>query len=171
MTIYTKPQDITIQQYFVLKLIVEEGSEFPGLLSYLFQNDFTSYAFLVLELSKLEQNLYIKIIYDSNEDIIEISYRQKLLELFPEEKDVPFEEFWTKYHDVSKKPKTDKDAAEKYWKKLKKAEKLKAIENIEPYVDSVDNIKYVKKARTYLADKNFNDEFEEFTDDWTKNHI
>ena len=35
----------------------------------------------------------------------------------------------------------------------------KAIDNIQPYWNSLRDKKYCKKARTYLADKNFNDEF------------
>jgi hypothetical protein len=55
-------------------------------------------------------------------------------------------------------PKTDKDPALKHWKKLTEAERNLAIEKITDYYDSVENKKYVKKARTYLADKSFNDE-------------
>ena len=35
----------------------------------------------------------------------------------------------------------------------------KAKSNIQSYVDSVNDPKYIVKARTYLADKKFNDEF------------
>ena len=50
-------------------------------------------------------------------------------------------------------------AAQKYWDKLSDIERQKAIDNIKPYYDSLKDKKYCKKARTYLADKNFNDEF------------
>jgi DNA-binding PadR family transcriptional regulator len=70
-----------------------------------------------------------------------------------------FSKFWDEYHRLSKKNKTDREAAFKHWKRLSKQEMDDAIENILHYVKSVDDIRYVKKARTYLADKNFNDEF------------
>ena len=71
-----------------------------------------------------------------------------------------FEDFWECYHDITGLPKTDKDAAFKHWKKLTKKEQGLAKERIEAYFESLSNSKYCKKARTYLADKNFNDEFE-----------
>lgn len=70
-----------------------------------------------------------------------------------------FEKFFDLYHKISGLPKTDKQAAFKYWKKLTMKEREKAIENIKPYINSISDKKYIKKARTYLADKNFNDEF------------
>ena len=83
------------------------------------------------------------------------------IEIEEEEKEIfPFKTFWEDYHRLSQKTKSDRAAAEKYWNRLSQKEKGLAIKNIEPYVKSIDNLKYVKKARTYLADKNFNDEFE-----------
>jgi len=70
-----------------------------------------------------------------------------------------FKLFWDKYHLITKLNKTDKDSAEKYWKKLTNKEKQSALDNIEFYYNSLNNKKYCKKARTYLSDKNFNDEF------------
>jgi len=67
--------------------------------------------------------------------------------------------FWNFYHKITGMNKTDKVSAEKYWEKLTKVERKKAIDNIKSYYDSIDNKKYIKKARTYLSDKNFNDEF------------
>ena len=69
-----------------------------------------------------------------------------------------FDFFWNQYHDITSMPKTDKDPAFKHWKKLTDTERNLAIEKITDYYDSVENKKYVKKARTYLADKSFNDE-------------
>ena len=71
-----------------------------------------------------------------------------------------FDGFWESYHDITGLPKTDKDAALKHWKRLTKKERSLALERIKPYFESLSNSKYCKKARTYLADKNFNDEFE-----------
>lgn len=67
--------------------------------------------------------------------------------------------FWDSYHAITGLRKTDLQAAQKYWDKLSDIERQKAIDNIKPYYDSLKDKKYCKKARTYLADKNFNDEF------------
>jgi len=111
-------------------------------------------------ISELQENGYIKAV-DSDLNFV---LRQKTIglqnKLNPE---TQFEQFWDKYHEVTGLRKSDKDAAEKYWKKLKKNEKQKAFENISNYYDSLpiySTGKPVKKARTYLGDKNFNDEFE-----------
>lgn len=74
-------------------------------------------------------------------------------------KDGIFEKYWDEYHKITGKIKTDKEATEKYWKKLTDEEKQLAIDKIPDYVASISDSKYIKKARTYLADKNFNDEF------------
>jgi len=70
-----------------------------------------------------------------------------------------FDFFWLKYHAITGKEKTDKESALKYWNKLKQHEKEKAIGNIQNYANTQENKLYLKKARTYLSDKNFNDEF------------
>lgn len=67
--------------------------------------------------------------------------------------------FWDSYHGITELKKTDLEDAKKYWKKLSVDEQQKAIDNIKPYFDSLNDKKYCKKARTYLSDKNFNDEF------------
>lgn len=71
-----------------------------------------------------------------------------------------FNEFWDEYHEVTGLAKTDRDAALKHWKKLTKTERKNATAHILDYYNSLNNPKYCKKARTYLADKNFNDEYE-----------
>jgi hypothetical protein len=71
-----------------------------------------------------------------------------------------FEDFWNEYHQITGKPKTDKEATFGYWKKLSDDERKKAVLNIKAYFDSQSDKKYCKKARTYLDDKNFNDEFQ-----------
>lgn len=112
-----------------------------------------------IALYELQELGYIKI----NGDLSWVE-RQKVLDLrnkiSPEPK---FEEFWDKYHEIVKEwNKTDKVPTEKYWKKLTKKEKQLAIDNIQSYYDSLPVYttgKPVKKARTYLSDKNFNDNF------------
>lgn len=76
-----------------------------------------------------------------------------------ENNNTDFDLFWNSYHSISCKEKSDKESALKYWKKLTTLEKKKALYNIQAYCDSISDKKYIKKARTYLSDKNFNDEF------------
>lgn len=110
-------------------------------------------------LTTLEQKLWIKRI--DNELILRHKANELLVDAVA---DIDFEKFWNEYHSIiTEWKKTDKAACEKHWKKLLKKEKVKALANIQPYYDSAIEIrgrKVVKKARTYLADKNFNDEFE-----------
>lgn len=73
---------------------------------------------------------------------------------------INIKEFWDLYHSYSEKPKTDLEAAKKHWKKLTEAEKQKAIDNTKKYINSINDKKYIVKARTYLSDKLFNNEFE-----------
>lgn len=76
---------------------------------------------------------------------------------------INFNQFWDSYHEVTGLKKTDMQPAKKHWRRLTKKERKSALENIEPYFNSLPVYttgKPVKKARTYLADKNFNDEFE-----------
>lgn len=114
----------------------------------------------------LEQNLWIKSVEDGWE------LRSKALSLF-QNKDtrIDFEVFWKNYHEITGLPKTDREAAQKYWKKLTNKETIQANSNIENYYNSLKDKKYCKKARTYLADKNFNDEFIVTTKDWTVRRV
>ncbi len=73
------------------------------------------------------------------------------------EKGEKFQFFWDKYHQATGQSKTDRDAALKYWLKLTLKETELAIEKIDQYAKC--NPEYPKKARTYLDQKNFNDEF------------
>lgn len=70
-----------------------------------------------------------------------------------------FELFWDHYHLITKRKKEDKEPALKYWKKLKYEEMRKAYGSTKPYYNSLEDKKFCKKARTYLCDKSFNDEF------------
>jgi len=72
---------------------------------------------------------------------------------------IDFSIFWDSYHLITGLKKTDSDSAKKYWNKLNISEQQKAIDNIKLYFDSLNDKRYCKKARTYLSDKNFNDEF------------
>ena len=75
------------------------------------------------------------------------------------DKNILFDEFWIAYHKTSGLSKTDKEAAIKHWNKLSDAEMDKAINMIPVFIQNC-KAGYIKKARTYLADKNFNDEYQ-----------
>ena len=158
----TEDNIFTVNDYVLFKFTVEGKGN--NVVSFLLEQDDKIFTYW-------ESLLYIKIIEYDNGNIIDIEPRQKLINLFPQSKGVEFDTFWNKWHEVTNKPKTDRSAAEKKWKGLTNKEKQKALDNIENYFESLDNKKYCKKARTYLEDKNFNDEFETTCqEDWTKEH-
>ena len=78
-----------------------------------------------------------------------------------EDKTIEIDSFWDLYHSYSKKSKTDLEPAKKHWKKLTEKEKQKAIDNTKKYINSINDKKYVVKARTYLSNKLFNNQFED----------
>lgn len=45
--------------------------------------------------------------------------------------------------------------------KLTAGEKQRALDNIDEYYDHLNNRKYCKQAATYLADKSFEDEYDD----------
>ena len=71
-----------------------------------------------------------------------------------------FDLFWEHFHKITTLKKTDYKAAFAYWKKLSITEQRKAYNMVPKYFNSLKDKKYCKKARTYLSDKNYNDEFE-----------
>lgn len=75
-----------------------------------------------------------------------------------EERD--FEVFWDSFHAITRMDKTDKAPALKHWAKLCPEDQEKALANIPPYFDNLREKKYCKKARTYLSDRNFDDEYQ-----------
>jgi hypothetical protein len=99
-----------------------------------------------------------------------LKYEEEVLEEEEEEEEerkvedvFSFEDFWIKYHSITNQSKTDKEPALKYWNKLSNSDKQKAIDNIQLYYDNIKDYgkgKMPKKARTYLSDKNFNDEYD-----------
>jgi len=91
-------------------------------------------------------------------DKYEVEDEDESEEEIEDKKKIEFSLFWDTYHKITGLKKTDQEAALKYWNRLKKSEQEKALLNCEPYWKSLSDKKYCKKARTYLADKNFNDE-------------
>jgi hypothetical protein len=126
-------------------------------------NEYGNYIPNVLE--SLQNKLYIKI---QGEEFDELICREKA-ELLFSEKGITFEEFWDLYHTVTHLPKTDNKPARSKWNRLTKGKKKLAIDNIRAYYDSLSDKRYCKKARTYLEDENFMDEFKPRQDenDWT----
>ena len=117
-------------------------------------------------LQNLEDNMYIKL--SENNWLL----RGKGRELFESKTSVTFEEFWNHYHIVTHLAKTDRAAAEKYWKRLKPKEKELAVEKVQAYYNSLNDKKFCRKARTYLENKNFNDEFKvKEVKDWTAQRV
>lgn len=153
----------TIHDYVLFKFIVEGKGD--NILPFFIEEEDKFNIF-----QYWERLLYIKIIEDDDGNIIDIEPRQKLTNLFPQSKGVEFDTFWDNWHEITGKPKTDRAPAEKKWKRLTNKEKQKALDNIENYFESLNDKKYCKKARTYLEDKNFNDEFSVEQEDWTKEH-
>ena len=137
---------LPLQEFVYLQALVEEIEY-----DFQFEDIFDNFLEMVIH---LQDQAYIKVIGNV------VYPRQKAIDLFNiVDKDITFEEFWDKYHNTTEKPKTDKVPAEKHWNRLSKTKKKRAYDMIVPYFNSLDNPKYCKKARTYLADRNFEDEF------------
>ncbi len=145
------PEDLTLLEFIVLCIIATDKDVVPKLIDDRLHSELKDDFYTTL--GKLEELLYIKLSGD------EVELRKKTTDLFPENKGVEFEEFWTKYHKITGLRPTDKEPARKYWKRLTIKEKNKAVEAIKPYFDSLNDKRYCKKARTYLGDKNYYDEF------------
>ena len=147
-----KDMDLSPNAYLLLYSLVIEDTELQSQI-----NNKTGNSEFRIALYELQEQGYI--IRDNF-----LVFKKKVLSLRDKINPEPqFEEFWNKYHEVTGLHKTDLQAANKYWIKLTKNEKQKALDNIQNYYDSLpvySTGRPVKKARTYLGDKNFNDEFE-----------
>jgi len=109
-------------------------------------------------LEGLQKKLYIKITGDDFETIICRENAEQLLG----DKGSNFEEFWDRYHIICHLPKTDLKPAKLKWNRLTKGKKMKAIANIKTYYDSLNDKRYCKKARTYLEDEAFENQFSNY---------
>lgn len=123
----------------------------------------TTNKYSIITICKYEDYQELKSISDQQSDQLKANKRpttdHKQEDKEDKEDNISFDDFWNSYHEITQKVKTDKEAAQKYWNKLKEPERQKAIEMIKPYFLNLTDTKYCKKARTYLADKNFNDEY------------
>lgn len=107
---------------------------------------------------KLEHNMWIANSVDG------LMLRKKGLDLLTDNVNVKFDVFYDKYRKVTGLLKTERTATEKYWNKLKVKDKQLALDTIELYYSN--NKEYPHKARTYLSERHFEDEFNE-----TKNNV
>ena len=140
-------------EVILLKVLYEQNKLF-------FRHYFKLYGtFIPSTLESLEKRFYLKIIGDDLSSLDSISLRQPAIDLFTKNETISFDEFWKKYHEVTKLPKTDLQAAKKYWNGLLVKDKKLAFDNVENYYNSLNDKRYCKKARTYLADKNYLDEW------------
>lgn len=144
------PEDLTLLEFIVLCMVVADKDTINSLLD---ADELAGVEDLSEILANLEYKLYIKQMVEG------IELRKKTTDLFPEDKGVEFDDFWTKYHEITGLRPTDKEPARKYWRRMTIKEKNKAIEAIKPYFDSLNDKRFCKKARTYLGDKNYHDEF------------
>ena len=70
-----------------------------------------------------------------------------------------FKAFWDHYHKTTDKPKKERVAALKHWKKLNLTDQRKAYAMVKPLSLSNIDKDYLPYARTYLANRSFEDEF------------
>lgn len=141
-----KKSNIFVEEYLYLQLINEGFNPLDF--------NWSVGKAVITDLELLEQNLWIKKVEEG------YILRDKGRQLFESSiSTITFDEFWENYHRITGLPKTDKEAAKTKWKRLSNKERNKADENIQAYYDSLNDKKYCRKARTYLENKNFNDEF------------
>ena len=143
---------LNYSEFLLLKCIFEDIDLFYHLQNINYQND--NFIYPILE---LENNGFIRMIGP----LVHLTEKTKLLFEQRSKKEDGFEEFWELYHNITKKSKSDKEPAKKYWIKLtlKEREKCMNKELLTNYANSVDS-QYIKKCRTFLGDKNFNDSYE-----------
>ena len=140
MEIKNKPKDLSYSEYLLLQSIEDVPKD---------------------ELIKDELDRNILYFLEAKNYIRILKREIEVTEKWNVKENVDFEEFWQNYHVGTGKPRTDKEPARKHWNRLKPYEKIKAadIDIISNYCSNTE-FTYIKKARTYLADKNFNDEYE-----------
>lgn len=73
--------------------------------------------------------------------------------------DTTFDAFWTKYHEVTLKPKRDIGRARREWNKLSAKERSLSMSKIDEYYDNLTNVKYCLQASSYLSNKAFLNEY------------
>lgn len=138
--------ELTPGELMYLKSIYTDNSRFKTKFEKVYPN------YIELIIKSLEDKMFIKVTENG------LIVREKTLNLF-ETDTYSFDVFWNSYHEITNLPKTDSKAAFTKWKGLTKKDRECAIANISNYYNSLNDKMYCKKARTYLADRNFEDEF------------
>ena len=73
---------------------------------------------------------------------------------------ITFDAFWEKYHDITRKPKTNVGRAHREWNKLSVNERCLSLSHIDEYYDNLADIKYCMQAASYLSNKAFMNEYD-----------
>ncbi|MEQ3318937.1 hypothetical protein [Bacteroides xylanisolvens] len=73
---------------------------------------------------------------------------------------ITFDAFWEKYHDITRKPKTNVGRARREWNKLSVNECCLSLSHIDEYYDNLADIKYCMQAASYLSNKAFMNEYD-----------
>lgn len=71
-----------------------------------------------------------------------------------------FGTFWDEYHEITRMPRKSREETLREWKKMSLEERKLAQENIEEYYYHLRNTKYCCQAAKYLANKLFQDEYD-----------
>ncbi|WP_044269262.1 hypothetical protein [Bacteroides timonensis] len=69
--------------------------------------------------------------------------------------------FWIEYHETTRMPRQNRESALREWKKLSQSERKQAVEHIDEYFFHLRDTKFCRQAAKYLADKLFQDEYED----------
>ena len=71
-----------------------------------------------------------------------------------------FGKFWTEYHETTRMLRQNRESALREWRKLSLGERKQAVEHIDDYFFHLRDTKYCRQAVKYLADKMFQDEYD-----------
>lgn len=68
--------------------------------------------------------------------------------------------FWDEYHETTRMPRQNREGALREWKRLSQKDRKMALEHIDDYFFHLRDTKYCRQAMKYLADKLFQDEYD-----------
>ena len=71
-----------------------------------------------------------------------------------------FGQFWNEYHETTRMARQNRESALREWKKLSQNERKQALEHIDEYFFHLRDTKFCRQAAKYLADKLFQDEYD-----------
>jgi hypothetical protein len=66
-----------------------------------------------------------------------------------------FDDFWEHYHETTGMKPTERVRTRAAWDRLSEEEQDRAIEGVEEYYDGLTQLKYCRKAATYLENRSF----------------